>query len=118
MLRDFCSCFVSVFTLYRYSGSADDSSLNTFEPFMIIRIEIHNKLILKYGSLTQHFLASPFSSLPVCEVSFYRGGFPPFYVPSEDMYLWLSACGAVVLLRSVRGGSLGCGSQRVWSKRR
>lgn len=40
-----------------------------------------------------------------------EGGFSPFYVPSEDMYLRPSACGTVVLLRSERGGSLGWGRQ-------
>lgn len=47
--------------------------------------------------------------MPVYEVPYHGGGFSPCYVPCEDMYLWLSACGAVVLLRSVRGGSLGLG---------
>lgn len=71
---------------------------------------------ISYTSNTNIILS--LDSQPVCEVPIYRGGFPPFYVPSEDMYLWPSACGTVVLLRSVRGGSLGWGSQRAWSRGR
>lgn len=63
------------------------------------------------------FYSSLFSGL-FFEVPFNRGGFPPFYVPSEDMHLWPSACGAAVLQRSERGGSLGRGSQCAWLRRR